>query len=95
MALKLVWTEDALNSFEEILDYLELRFGKIVASKYAKRIEKFTVQLLLLPTIGALQDGSRNIRGVIVNKRSTILYTFDENNLIILNVFDNRIPLKS
>ncbi|AWV96920.1 type II toxin-antitoxin system RelE/ParE family toxin [Arcticibacterium luteifluviistationis] len=93
MALKLVWTEDAVQGMVAIANYIEFRFGRSTAKRLVQRVEKFAVLLSELPSLGSLQDADRNIRGVIVNKRSTVVYTFNKNSLIILNVFDNRMPL--
>ena len=90
MALRLVWTEEALNGFESTLDYIERKFGWKSASKYAERVEETLTLLTEWPDLGSFQLREKKIRGFVVRKRTTIIYTQEVDSLIILNVFDNR-----
>ncbi|TDI68765.1 MAG: type II toxin-antitoxin system RelE/ParE family toxin [Bacteroidetes bacterium] len=42
MALRIEWSNKAVDQLDEILDYLTDEFDQSAASKFAKRIYKFT-----------------------------------------------------
>jgi len=93
MALDIFWTKDAIDGFEQVLDYIDKSFGELHARKYMRRIDIALNQLSNFPKIGVLQDIDLDIRAYIVFKRSTILYRVKSNQLILLHIFDNRIGL--
>lgn len=59
MALKLIWTGLAIEGFEEVLEYIELRFGLLFAKKYAARVQDILFNLCIMPHIGTLQKTDR------------------------------------
>jgi plasmid stabilization system protein ParE len=55
MALKIFWTKRALNSFNEILEYLQTEFGESSAKMFAIRVHNFVENLQHFPQLGTLQ----------------------------------------
>jgi len=90
MALRIEWSNKAADQLDEILDYLTDEFGQSAASKFAKRIYKFTDALAVFPEIGKLQNHQKQIRGFVVEKQNTIFYKVYPDHVRILTLYDNR-----
>jgi len=90
MALNIRWSSRASLQFDEILDYLTDEFGHSSASKFAKRIYKFTDTLAVFPDIGKIQNKEIDIRGFVVEKRSTVLYKIYKDHVLIISLYNNR-----
>jgi hypothetical protein len=56
-------------------------------------LEKRTIFLDLLtefPEVGTLENNDLNIRGFVIVKQLTIFYQIRDNEIILLNFYDNR-----
>ena len=95
MALILRWTPQALMGFEDILHYIEHKFGKSSAQTYASKVQQSIRTLQVFPALGTLQDSRRNIRGLVIKKHTYLFYIASKETLTILNIFDNRKDPKS
>ena len=54
MALKIVWTENAIQDYKLVLDYLLLEWSLAVAEKFAETIDRRIDVLSRFPNIGLL-----------------------------------------
>ena len=90
MELKVVWTKRAKNNYIKILEYIEKEFGGGPSEKYHIRVEELLQLLREFPELGTPQLGQDNLRGIILYRRTTILYTLDKDTIKIINVVDNR-----
>ena len=90
MGLRISWTSQAKFNFEQILQYISGKFGSLAALSYFQKVEGTIKILSTFPKLGTLQIGEENLHALILYKRTTIFYTFSENELKIVNVVDNR-----
>jgi len=90
MAKKVVWTKRADTKFIKFLEYLNEVWGQKVTEAFIQRTYDFLDILSDFPEIGAIQNSSRNIRGFTLTKQIAIFYRIDNQNIILLNFFDNR-----
>lgn len=90
MALKVIWSHKAKNNFLTILDYIDRSFGEEASKNYYKNVESLISLLAKFPEIGNLQNPKLNLRGVILYRRTTVFYTFNQKRVLIVNVIDNR-----
>ena len=89
MALKIIWTRNAIEHVENILHYWEVRNG---TGSYSMRLYKlFQDSLNLLsryPTSGTITSND------LIRKKTVrdyfLYYSFDESNLTVLGVVDMR-----
>ena len=89
MALKIIWTKNALEHLEDILNYWELRNG---TNSYSIKLYKlFQNGLDLLsryPTSGTKTNNE------LIRKKTIrdyfVYYSFDESNLTVLGIVDMR-----
>ena len=90
MAKQIVWTKRADTKFIKILEYLHEVWGQKVTEAFIQRTYDFLDILTDFPEIGPIQNANRNIRGFTLTKHITIFYRIDNQNIILLNFFDNR-----
>ncbi|MBK8984242.1 MAG: type II toxin-antitoxin system RelE/ParE family toxin [Ignavibacteria bacterium] len=90
MTLEIFWTKRADKKLGKICDYLNKDYGENSSNKFKTRINQIVNLLADFPDIGTLEVKERNIRGFIVVKQISLFYKVRDNNLIILNLFDNR-----
>jgi plasmid stabilization system protein ParE len=90
MELKVVWTKRAKKNYIKILTYIEKEFGGAPAEKYHSKVEELLRLVQSFPELGVRQIGHNNLRGIILFRRTTIFYSFDEKIIRIINVIDNR-----
>ena len=90
MALSIYWTRTSDKKFDKIIDFLEQEWGKTVAKAFVKKVYDFLDILVEFSEIGSIENSERNIRGFVVVKQLVIFYKIKENNIILLDFFDNR-----
>lgn len=90
MELKIVWTKRSKKNYIKILAYIEKEFGNEPSEKYHIKIKRLLTLLRSFPELGVRQIGHNNLRGIILFRRTTIFYSFDEKVIRIINVVDNR-----
>ena len=90
MALKIQWSKKASKRFDEIINYLEKEFGDEVSSKFIQKVYEFLDLLEKFPELGSLEYKALNIRGFVIVKQTTIFYQVKNDEIIVLNFFDNR-----
>ena len=90
MELKVVWTKTAKKNYLKILSYIEHNFGSTSGQKYHERVEELIDLLKTFPEMGTKQTGKNHLRGIILYRRTTIFYTFDNQVVKIINLVDNR-----
>ncbi len=90
MALSIFWTKRALKQFDDILNYLETEFGESSARNFALKVYSFTENLKDFPELGSIQHSEKQIRGFVIVKQVTIFYKILDDQIRVLNLFDNR-----
>ena len=78
MELKVVWTKRAKKNYIKILTYIKNKFGSSPSEKYHLRVEELITLLRSFPELGTKQIGHNNLRGIILYRRTTIFYAFDD-----------------
>ena len=90
MVRKIRLTKQADQRLDEILEYLDQQFGKSTSKKFIKRTYSFFNLIAEHPQIGRIEDKSKGIYGFVLEKPVTVFYRFTNNEVVILNFFDNR-----
>jgi toxin YoeB len=89
MALKIVWTKNALEHLEEILDYWKVRNG---TNSYSIKLY-FLIQKSLDVLSRYPSSGTKTNNDLILKKTIRdyfVYYSFDETSLIVLGIVDMR-----
>jgi plasmid stabilization system protein ParE len=90
MALEIIWSKKADERFDSIIENIENQWGSIVTSKFVRKIFNFLEILSEFPEIGTIENIELNIRGFVIVKQLTLFYQIREEQIIILNFYDNR-----
>ena len=96
MAKEIKLTKRAQQKLVKIAEYLEEEFGVSVAQTFSARIIDFFEVLSNYPSLGTLVDNKKDVYGFVLSKQITVFYRAKEAEIIVLNLFDNRMnPKKS
>ncbi len=95
MALKIKWSKYADRSFDQILEYLQTKWGDSVTRAFVRRTYDFLDLLAEFPEIGSLENAENQIRGFVLIKQVTVFYVRKEDSIILLNFYDNRRSTRS
>ena len=90
MALKIEWSIEAKTNLINIIHYLEKNWTPKEVQFFSRRLN---VQLSILVKTPAIYKKSDKLHGAhecVLTKQNTLFYTFDEDKLYILSVWDNR-----
>ncbi|MBU2651643.1 MAG: type II toxin-antitoxin system RelE/ParE family toxin [Bacteroidetes bacterium] len=90
MALEIKWSKRADSKFDTILEYLSIEWGEKNTESFVKKVYDFLDILSEFPEIGTLENKEKGIRGFTITKQLNVFYQIRENDIVILNFFDNR-----
>ena len=82
------WVQQARDSLREIYKFYEATAGKNIADKIRKDIYLETQYLLIFPTIGQKEEGTRY--RYILKRHCKIFYSIRENCIFIELIWDTR-----
>ncbi len=90
MALNIVWSKKADKKFDKIIEYLTTKWGEKTTKQFVEKVYSFLEVLSEFPEIGTVENKEKGIRGFPVVKQINLFYKITENNIILLDFFDNR-----
>lgn len=90
MALEIKWSVKADFSLDELIEYLELEWSEKVVHGFMQKLYDFLDVLQEFPEIGSMQYPQRDIRGFVLTKQITVFYKVENEQIILLDFFDNR-----
>jgi len=90
MALTIRWSTRADIKLDQLIIYLETEWGENVVKAFMRKLYDFLEILSEFPEIGAMQYPEKQIRGFALTKQVSIFYRIDDNQIVLLDIFDNR-----
>src|SRR4051812_21826726 len=87
---KIVWTERANNSFNNVIAYLEQEWNATVTRNFVVRSYNIIDLLSENPELGTIEDPVKNIRGFLLTKHNLLFYRITDTEIILLNIYDTR-----
>jgi plasmid stabilization system protein ParE len=90
MAKSIIWTKRANSKFNSIIKYLELEWGLTVTEQFVKRAYDVIELLAEYPHLGTVEHQEKSIRGFVISRQNKIFYRETDQEIILLNFFDNR-----
>jgi len=94
MALTIYWSKRADSKFDRIIEFIHNEWGETVTKAFVKKVYDFLDILEEFPEIGTLENKERNIRAFVIIRQLTLFYKIQDNKIILLNFFDNRMNPK-
>lgn len=74
MALKIIWTLQAVNGLQKVLDYLEKEWSEKEILNLEVKIEKLIKKISRYPKICPPSGTHKNLRRGIIDKNNYIIY---------------------
>jgi plasmid stabilization system protein ParE len=90
MDLEIIWTKRAVNNYISILTYIKSDFGDNPAKEYEKRVAELIQLIKSFPDLGSMQNQEENLRAIVLYRRTTIIYKYNQESILIVNVIDTR-----
>jgi plasmid stabilization system protein ParE len=90
MALKINWSTRADIKLDQLIIYLQSEWGESVVQAFMRKLYDFLEILSEFPEIGSMQYPEKQIRGFALTKQVSIFYRMDEDQIVLLDFFDNR-----
>ena len=96
--MKLVWTLQAIEGWQEIADYIFREFGEQALRDFAANTSEEEKHILNMPNSGSIEwndsDETTLYRYRQINRISKMLYFIKENTIYIADFWDVRVPQK-
>ena len=94
MAYQVRWTENAVEDFEHLIQFLKREWSSQSAAKFIENIF-YKIEIIKdLPYIGRQSEKMPDIRRILITKQSSIYYSLKDKVITILSIFDNRQDLE-
>lgn len=90
MKFKVRWTSNAYTDFSQITEYIKDAWGKSAAENFVIQVDSVIKILSIFPYLGKTIYSQKEIRGFVFSKQTTMVYRIKSEQIIILNLFDNR-----
>jgi len=88
--MNVVWTENSEYTLNEIIDYIEIKFGLLVAQDYYFDVISFVNSIRLKPEIFPIYQLKTEIRKAVINKKTILYYKTIENEIYLIAFYDTR-----
>ncbi len=90
MAREIIWSPAAEKDFENILDYLELKWSTRVINRFINKVDDNIDLILEDPKIFPLINDQLQIRKSVITKQNTLFYREINDKIEIVRLFDTR-----
>ena len=90
MALPVIWTEDALEDYRQVVEYLLQEWSVGIAAKFIDTVESRLETLSVFPGIGVPSVKEEKVRAIVVTKHNKLYYRVTDKFIEVLNIFDTR-----
>jgi plasmid stabilization system protein ParE len=90
MALQIRWTENALEDYRHVVEYLIQEWSVGIAKDFVEIVEKRIDTLSVFPNIGIPSIKEPGIRSIILTKHNRLYYRVSTKFIEILDIFDTR-----
>ncbi|MEO8166737.1 MAG: type II toxin-antitoxin system RelE/ParE family toxin [bacterium] len=90
MALKIKWTPEASESFENVISYLRSEWSEKSAMEFGIRVSKALNLLLAFPRAGKRDERGTEIRALLITKQTKLFYRLKGEYLVLLRFWDTR-----
>ena len=88
-----IWSELAVESFQQIRDYIYSQFGIVAENKYLEAVDNAVSNIVQFPKSGQIVEclsDELEVRSFIFNRRSKFIYYISEDTIHIADVWDVR-----
>lgn len=90
MKRQIVLTKTAEQKLNKLFNYLEKNWSQKVKLRFIYKLEQSLNIIRQNPKAFPISEIKKGLHKCIVTRQTTIYFTFDEENIYFLTVFDNR-----
>ena len=90
MALQIEWAPNALEDYEQVVNYLLKEWSIKAATDFINRIEERIYNLSMLPNLGIASVKEPSIRSILITKHNRLYYQVYLSKIVMLDIFDTR-----
>ena len=90
MVKSIIWSDEAEETFEAMVSYLQEQYSLKTATKFADAVYDKIDILILYPDIGRPSTKNSSVKIVQIDKNVIMFYRFDGNELFIVDIFNTR-----
>ena len=87
---KIVITESAKSKITAVLEFISSKYGPLTQKKFVIKLDKAIGVAHKNPEIFPVSIYNKRVRKCVITKQSTVFYAFDDENVVILALFDTR-----
>ena len=89
MAIKIIWTNKAEKTFDDIIEYLQNQWSEKSAIKFVRKANEIINSISLNPYTFQ-KSNKENIRRAVIMKHTSLYYEIIESKIYLLIFWDNR-----
>ena len=88
--MNVVWTENSEYTLNEIIEYIEIKFGLLAAQDYYFDVISVVNSISIKPEIFPIYQLKTQVRKAVINKKTILYYKTSYDNLYLLGFYDTR-----
>lgn len=90
MALKIIWTANALEDYKRVIDYLVEEWSAGIAERFSENVQARLETLSNYPFLGIASTKDLSVRSISVSKHNRLYYRVTPSSIDVLDLFDTR-----
>lgn len=90
MAYKIVWTDAAIEDYQNVVEYLFNNWSYEIVLAFIDITKEKIHTISLQPSLGILSEIDNNIRSVLLTKHNRLFYKIYPSRIDLLNILDTR-----
>ena len=88
--MKIIWTKTSELTLSEIVDYIENKFGTIIAKKYYSDVIETIDNIEINPELFPVYRKNIQTRKAVINRKTILYYQIQNENINLLAFYDVR-----
>ena len=90
MALKIIWTANALEDYKRVIDYLAEEWSAEIAERFSENVQARLEILSNYPFLGIASTKEFSVRSISISKHNRLYYRITSSAIEVLDIFDTR-----
>lgn len=90
MALTIVWSNEAEEQLDRIVEYLETNWTEKEIRKFFSRLEESLKAIANNPATYKNSLRKKGVKEFLITTHTSIFYTFDRKNLYVISIWANK-----